>query len=345
MPASSGSWLSNSVNASRPPAEAPIPAIGKPSSVGAPSDGLATAAAETRFNTDGLGVCPFTAFFTAFFGAFFKTPSSRGGYPLDCGLVGRSPWTARDALVPQSEAEAGASARARVPAPRTVANCTGLSQAYIPLSRNQVLDDFADLHKLIQARRLGNESGNSEIREQSLVSPGLRRTPHAHWNAGEVFGASDLTQQVFAGVLRQIQVQQDQVWNFRIGIGALPANESQGLAPVQQMNQFKSEVLLFQCPFEKEDVPAVVFNDHKPGSGNNRSLFQSPSFRVLTCLQQRKARQSRNWQHGQCQIPGSRIGVRYWCEIRHLRCKVCGHVTQNAIIVQLFLRAIEFGIM
>jgi hypothetical protein len=43
------------------------------------------------------------------------------GYLLDSGnrsgdgLVGRSPWTARDALVPLPEAEAGASARARAP--------------------------------------------------------------------------------------------------------------------------------------------------------------------------------------------------------------------------------------
>ena len=58
----------------------------------------------------------------------------KGGYPLDSGdrpgkgMVGRSPWTARDAHVPLPEAEAGASARARAPAPRTSANCTNLSQ-------------------------------------------------------------------------------------------------------------------------------------------------------------------------------------------------------------------------
>ena len=56
------------------------------------------------------------------------------GYPLDScnppasGLVGRSPWTARDALVPLPEAEAGASERARAPAPRDAANCAGMSQ-------------------------------------------------------------------------------------------------------------------------------------------------------------------------------------------------------------------------
>ena len=43
--------------------------------------------------------------------------------------MGRSPWTARDALVPLPEAEAGASARARAPAPRSAANCIDLSQA------------------------------------------------------------------------------------------------------------------------------------------------------------------------------------------------------------------------
>jgi hypothetical protein len=51
----------------------------------------------------------------------------RSGYPFhsaigaESGLVGRSPWTARDALVPLPDAEAGASARAGAPAPRSPA--------------------------------------------------------------------------------------------------------------------------------------------------------------------------------------------------------------------------------
>ena len=87
----------------------------------------------------------------------------------------------------------------------------------------QILDDLADLHELIQTGRLGDESGNSEVLEQSLVSPGLGRTPHAHWNAGEVSGASDLAQDVFAGILGQVQVHQDQVWNCRLRVA--PAGE------------------------------------------------------------------------------------------------------------------------
>ena len=120
---------------------------------------------------------------------------------------------------------------------------------------------------------------DSEVLEQRLVSPGLGRTPHAHRNAGEVSGASDLAQDVFAGVLGQVQVHQDQVWNGRIRIGPLPADEGEGFAPVQQVNQFKSEILLLQRPIEKEDVGAVVFNDKNPGCGNNRSAFQAHSHR------------------------------------------------------------------
>ena len=125
--------------------------------------------------------------------------------------------------------------------------------------------------------------------EQSLVSPGLGRTPHAHRNAAEVSGASDLAQDVFAGILGQVQVHQDQVWNCRIRIGPLPADESEGFASAQQVNQFKSEILLLQRPLEKEDVRAVVFNDQDAGRGNNRSVFQahsqrptSPHFHQLT---------------------------------------------------------------
>jgi hypothetical protein len=38
--------------------------------------------------------------------------------------MGRSPWTARDALVPRTEAEAGASERAKAPAPPGAVRCT-----------------------------------------------------------------------------------------------------------------------------------------------------------------------------------------------------------------------------
>jgi hypothetical protein len=57
-------------------------------------------------------------------------------------------------------------------------------------------------------------------------------------------GASNLAQDVLAGVLGQVQVYQDQAWNGRIRIGALPADKSEAFASVQQVNQFKSEILL-----------------------------------------------------------------------------------------------------
>ena len=53
-------------------------------------------------------------------------------------LVGRSPWTARDALVPLPEAEAGASVRAGAPAPPGASICTNLSQQHRPLHANNL---------------------------------------------------------------------------------------------------------------------------------------------------------------------------------------------------------------
>src|SRR5450432_1774482 len=120
--------------------------------------------------------------------------------------------------------------------------------------RKSILDNFADLHELIQTRRFGDELGNSEVLEQSLVSPGPGGTPRAHWNAAEVSGASDLAQDVFAGIPGQVQVHQDQVGNRRIRIGPLPADEGQGFASVRKVNQFKWEILPVQRPIEKEDV-------------------------------------------------------------------------------------------
>src|SRR5713101_2723416 len=92
-----------------------------------------------------------------------------------------------------------------------------------------------------------------------------------------MFGAVDLAQDVFAVVLGQVQVHQDQVWNWRIPIGAFPANECEGLASVREVSQFKSHLLLIQSPLEKEDIRNVVFNHEDPGRRNNRSLCHAYS--------------------------------------------------------------------
>ena len=60
-------------------------------------------------------------------------------------------------------------------------------------------------------------------------------------------------------------------------VGPLPADKGKGLTAVQQVNKFKPEILLLQCPIEKEDVRLVVFNDKNPGCRNNRSVFQACS--------------------------------------------------------------------
>ena len=58
------------------------------------------------------------------------------GYPFH-SAVGRSPWTARDAPVSLPDAEAGASARARVPAPHDFAGYIWLRQGDTHLHPNQ----------------------------------------------------------------------------------------------------------------------------------------------------------------------------------------------------------------
>jgi len=128
------------------------------------------------------------------------------------------------------------------------------SGARVDNGPHKILDGFADLHELIQTGWLGDESGDSQIFEQGPVPTGLGRTPDAHGNAGEVSGALDFAQDVFAGVLGQVQVHQDQVGNRRVRISPLAANEGESFPSAQQVNQFEFEILLFQRPIEKEDV-------------------------------------------------------------------------------------------
>lgn len=94
-------------------------------------------------------------------------------------------------------------------------------------------------------------------------------------------GVSDLAQDVFAGVFRQIQIEQNQVWNGGAGISALPADESKSLSPIQQVDQFEWEVLLLQRPAEEEDIRVVVFNHNDLGGEDNRRMFQTYSRRPV----------------------------------------------------------------
>jgi hypothetical protein len=64
----------------------------------------------------------------------------------------------------------------------------------------------------------------------------------------------NLAQDVFAGVPREVQVHQDQIRNSGLGPNPLPADISERLASVRQMNQFKFEILFLQCPLQKKDV-------------------------------------------------------------------------------------------
>src|SRR5690242_19225354 len=92
----------------------------------------------------------------------------------------------------------------------------------------------------------------------------------------------DLAQDIFAVILGQVQVHQDQVWNWRNGVGAFPANECERLSSVPEMSQFKWEILLIQSPLEKEDVRIVVFDHEDPCRRNHRGLVHVYSSRCFS---------------------------------------------------------------
>jgi hypothetical protein len=58
-------------------------------------------------------------------------------------------------------------------------------------------------------------------------------------------------------------------------MGPLTADESEGFATVQQVNQFKPEILLLQRPIEQEDIGGIVFDDQNAGCGNDRTVFHA----------------------------------------------------------------------
>src|ERR1017187_7152766 len=248
MPVSSGRCLSNSVNASSPPAEAPTPTMG--GRLTSRSGTGITAAAEA-----------FPAGAVSRFGR--GTSGARGeratwsGRPPPVFFVTRNSYLSRRNEPANEKTEHAechshrcAISHARTAGIQAQLNCPGNGE--------QIFDGLADLHELIQTGRLGDELRDSQVFEQGLVPPGPGRTPHAHGNTAEVSGAADLVQDVFAGILGQIQVHQDEVGNCRIRIGPLPADESEGLASAQQVNQFKLEILPMERPFEKEDAISTV---------------------------------------------------------------------------------------
>ena len=85
-------------------------------------------------------------------------------------------------------------------------------------------------------------------------------------------GVSDLVDDVFAGILGEVQIQQDQARIGCIRIGAAPVDESESFAPAQQMDQFEWETLLLQRPVEKEDIRLVIIDHKHAGGWNNRRV-------------------------------------------------------------------------
>src|ERR1700693_5227368 len=59
-------------------------------------------------------------------------------------------------------------------------------------TREQVFQGLADLHKLIQTGRLGNELGDSQVPEQRFVPTGAGRAPYANRYSGQVPGITNL---------------------------------------------------------------------------------------------------------------------------------------------------------
>src|ERR1035441_8728307 len=195
MPVSSGRCLSNSVNASSPPAEAPTPTMG--GRLTSRSGTGITAAAEA-----------FPAGAVSRFGR--GTSGARGeratwsGRPPPVFFVTRNSYLSRR-NEPANEKPSTRSAILTGARSRTHARRGIQAQLNCPGNSEQIFDGLADLHELIQTGRLGDELRDSQVFEQGLVPPGAGRTPHAHGNTAEVSGAADLVQDVFAGILGQIR--------------------------------------------------------------------------------------------------------------------------------------------
>src|ERR1035441_6054606 len=137
MPVSSGRWLSSSVNASSPPAEAPM----QTTRGSVPASPATTAA--------GRATVP--------------------GRRLPISFATRHHYLSRRAKRSTCRATVVFATSRRVDKPH---NATVCPTSACPAE--QILDSLADLHELIQAGRLGNEPGNSQVLEHRLVRFQLR---------------------------------------------------------------------------------------------------------------------------------------------------------------------------
>src|ERR1035441_3455628 len=218
MPVSSGRWPSNSVKASRPPADAPMPTMCErlPSALSS-EPGSASVAAES-------GLIVVVDFFPGALVRRFGRGDPPGRLFTACFIATRHHCLSRRDE-PSSSLERERRHALHAPChsqahpcyatgsgwlePANCPNCIAVSlseggRAAIPSPSSgfgtceQIFDGLADLHELIQPGRLGDELGNSEVLEHRLIPARSRRTPHAHWNAVQVPGAPDLAQNVFA---------------------------------------------------------------------------------------------------------------------------------------------------
>ena len=105
----------------------------------------------------------------------------------------------------------------------------------------------------MQAGWLGNKADDSKILVRRPVQ-GARRTPDADRDTNEMLGCPHLARDFLASILGKVQVQDDQIWSGSLAVDAQSANKGDGLAPVHQVNQLKSEILLPKRSIKKEDI-------------------------------------------------------------------------------------------
>src|ERR1700744_18317 len=172
----------------------------------------------------------------------------------------------------------GSDTRVKVTTSATCVNQRqGRSVAWKPHDLDEKLVDLTDdIHEFLKADRLGDIGVGVQSVAAQDVFLGGRGSQHNDGDMTQVRIGFDLFQQLATVILRQVQVEQDQVRLRRVLMTTALVEKVEAFLPVACHPQSVANLVVFECFPGGEDVPGIVFDEQDLDSGGSRCHRWAP---------------------------------------------------------------------
>jgi hypothetical protein len=122
------------------------------------------------------------------------------------------------------------------------------------------LQDSPDLHEFLEIGRFSEVTLNAQTGGLRLIARGVGGTGYDDGDGGEPLALTNGGQNLDPLILRQIQVEDNQVRYGDVGIRSFAPDKGKSLSPIVEDGQVESDLSLFERFPEEIDIPGIVFH-------------------------------------------------------------------------------------